>query len=446
MDSGNNSASLQSSSTGGAVGVGGKVGGGDEESDSRAGSDSFSSAFHTQNSSSSSMFDPFANYFNPISRPNADPPPPAPSHNYTPPNSLFNLDTDWSKTLRSDLNNNPMLLPSSSDKPSYSNNSLSFSTGGASFLSSTPAERGAGGNVSIATTTTGTSADQPITQPVRNPKKRSRASRRAPTTVLTTDTTNFRAMVQEFTGIPAPPFTSSYFPPKSRFDLFAIAPNSSIRSAVGAGPGVGNNLLSISQPPNYLRRPFPQKIHPPPFLSPSSVSATSSSSSSSSLMLSCLAENIASTTTSGSNSNINYQLTSELGLLKQLPSGLANSATQSSNLFDSIQQNSILASLFQHSQKYAIVSKDQEHLQMPANSNSQLKIGSVLEEYSVNNASHGHILSGLPNLICPEQAATSSRNVDNSINAANFHGDKVQETVVSRGGEGMVESWICSSD
>ncbi|KAF8089310.1 hypothetical protein N665_0510s0021 [Sinapis alba] len=35
----------------------------------------------------------------------------------------------------------------------------------------------------------------------RNPKKRSRVSRRAPTTVLTTDTSNFRAMVQEFTVV-----------------------------------------------------------------------------------------------------------------------------------------------------------------------------------------------------------------------------------------------------
>ncbi|KAK7351178.1 hypothetical protein VNO77_10432 [Canavalia gladiata] len=43
----------------------------------------------------------------------------------------------------------------------------------------------------------------------KNSKKRSRASRRAPTTVLTTDTTNFRSMVQEFTGIPAPPFSPS---------------------------------------------------------------------------------------------------------------------------------------------------------------------------------------------------------------------------------------------
>jgi len=38
-------------------------------------------------------------------------------------------------------------------------------------------------------------------------KKRSRASRRAPTTVLRTDATNFRSMVQEFTGIPSAPET-----------------------------------------------------------------------------------------------------------------------------------------------------------------------------------------------------------------------------------------------
>ncbi|XP_051143978.1 proline-rich receptor-like protein kinase PERK10 [Andrographis paniculata] len=41
--------------------------------------------------------------------------------------------------------------------------------------------------------------------PPRNPRKRSRPSRRAPTTVMTTDTANFRAMVQEFTGVPSPP-------------------------------------------------------------------------------------------------------------------------------------------------------------------------------------------------------------------------------------------------
>ncbi|XP_047072567.1 uncharacterized protein LOC124681786 [Lolium rigidum] len=36
-------------------------------------------------------------------------------------------------------------------------------------------------------------------------RKRARASRRAPVTMLNTDAANFRAMVQQFTGIPAPP-------------------------------------------------------------------------------------------------------------------------------------------------------------------------------------------------------------------------------------------------
>jgi hypothetical protein len=43
------------------------------------------------------------------------------------------------------------------------------------------------------------------------PRKHPRASRRPPTTVLTTDTSNFRAMVQEFTGIPAPPPFATHF-------------------------------------------------------------------------------------------------------------------------------------------------------------------------------------------------------------------------------------------
>jgi hypothetical protein len=37
-------------------------------------------------------------------------------------------------------------------------------------------------------------------------RRRSRASRRAPVTLLNTDTSNFRAMVQQFTGIPSGPY------------------------------------------------------------------------------------------------------------------------------------------------------------------------------------------------------------------------------------------------
>ncbi|GAB2232267.1 hypothetical protein Droror1_Dr00011299 [Drosera rotundifolia] len=51
------------------------------------------------------------------------------------------------------------------------------------------------------------------------PKKRTRASRKAPTTVLAVDTGNFRAMVQQYTGIPTSPFSSSAS--SSRFDLIS---------------------------------------------------------------------------------------------------------------------------------------------------------------------------------------------------------------------------------
>ena len=43
-------------------------------------------------------------------------------------------------------------------------------------------------------------------------RRRTRASRRTPTTLLNTDTTNFRAMVQQFTGSPSAPFASGAHP------------------------------------------------------------------------------------------------------------------------------------------------------------------------------------------------------------------------------------------
>ncbi|KAL0368820.1 UNVERIFIED_CONTAM: hypothetical protein Scaly_1100900 [Sesamum calycinum] len=90
---------------------------------------------------------------------------------------------------------------------------------------------------------------------IKNPKKRTRASRRAPTTVLKTDTANFRQMVQEFTGIPADPFSAS--PYSRRPDLF-----SALR------PGTRFDPLG----PLYPLRPSPQKglspfsSSPPPSL------------------------------------------------------------------------------------------------------------------------------------------------------------------------------------
>lgn len=107
--------------------------------------------------------------------------------------------------------------------------------------------------------------------PPRGSRKRARASRRAPTTVLTTDTSNFRAMVQEFTGIPNPPFAAGAGGPgasfNSRFDH--IFSSSALRSAAG---GAGDPASSL---PPYLLRPFAQKLQTAtspfaPFTSPSS--------------------------------------------------------------------------------------------------------------------------------------------------------------------------------
>ncbi|KAK4434193.1 hypothetical protein Salat_0582000 [Sesamum alatum] len=80
---------------------------------------------------------------------------------------------------------------------------------------------------------------------IKNPKKRTRASRRAPTTVLKTDTANFRQMVQEFTGIPADPFSAS--PYSRRPDLFS--------TAAALRPGTRFDPLG----PIYPVRPSPQK-------------------------------------------------------------------------------------------------------------------------------------------------------------------------------------------
>ncbi|KAF8688729.1 hypothetical protein HU200_042206 [Digitaria exilis] len=117
--------------------------------------------------------------------------------------------------------------------------------------------------------------------PPRGSRKRTRASRRAPTTVLTTDTSNFRAMVQEFTGIPSPPFGAAVgigvgspaASLRTRFDHIFPPPSSSLRSGAAA------DAATASLPP-YLLRPFPHKLPTttfPPFTSSSSSSTPSSS-------------------------------------------------------------------------------------------------------------------------------------------------------------------------
>ncbi|KAB2030554.1 hypothetical protein ES319_D05G240300v1 [Gossypium barbadense] len=130
---------------------------------------------------------------------------------------------------------------------------------------------------------------------VKNPKKRTRASRTAPTTVLTTDTMNFRAIVQEFTGIPAPPFSGSSY--SRRPDLFG--------SRSGMRSGHVETLGSLDP-----LRPSAKRVKPTPSLA----------SSSPSLLNNPLAD--ANITNTSSNNTvptcINYaQLPSDLGMLKQ---------------------------------------------------------------------------------------------------------------------------------
>ncbi|PIA55115.1 hypothetical protein AQUCO_00800092v1 [Aquilegia coerulea] len=186
----------------------------------------------------------------------------------------------------------------------------------------------------------------------RNPKKRTRASRRAPTTVLTTDTSNFRAMVQEFTGIPPPPFSASPFPGRG-LNLF----------------NTSSTRFGLESPLSYPLRPFAHKVLPPSFLSSSRVAPIASSTTNIANTASKTTNSTTTTTTimptTTSNTyptfTTNYQLPSELDLSRQSQNSL--------NM-----QNPMLAF--------------QSQLQSSLRTDSQnLNIG-VLEEF---NMSHGQL-------------------------------------------------------
>ncbi|ESQ53221.1 hypothetical protein EUTSA_v10025887mg [Eutrema salsugineum] len=202
MESGNSS-SMQSSSGGGGVG-------GDEEYDSRAADQSISAFFDHHNHHVPSL------------------PPPQQNH--------LNL-------LHFDHNNNNSLIP-----PNYFNNNTFLPVNQQPDPISQPDLR----------TFSATSSLPPPNNigVIKKTKKRSRASRRAPTTVLTTDTSNFRAMVQEFTGIPSPPlFSNNSVVNTTRLNTFLGLSSSS--------PNSYNNN-------NLLLRPFAQKILPTSPLLPGS--------------------------------------------------------------------------------------------------------------------------------------------------------------------------------
>ncbi|KAI3936588.1 hypothetical protein MKX01_003731 [Papaver californicum] len=63
------------------------------------------------------------------------------------------------------------------------------------------------GNCSNSSSSSSTSTHLNPERRVSKPIRRRRASRGAPVTLLNTDASNFRAMVQQFTGVPSPPFS-----------------------------------------------------------------------------------------------------------------------------------------------------------------------------------------------------------------------------------------------
>ncbi|KAL3622084.1 hypothetical protein CASFOL_034280 [Castilleja foliolosa] len=323
MDSGN-SGSLQSSS------------GGDEEYDSRAAAAADHSIYLNTHPPPQppSMFDPFSNYTQQL-------------HHQNPNNfSNNNPNPGWpgSTPIRSDPNPDP-------HQHSLAN----------PFMSSfqpPPAAPAPGADTDNTTTNPGGSTA------ARNPRKRSRASRRAPTTVLTTDTTNFRAMVQEFTGIPAPPFSNPSFPRSNRLDnLFG--------SRSGSFDSTGSQLL---------RRPFSQRGQTPSFLGPSSTNNNN--------IISPVSNNYPFSHIQTSNNN--------------LLNNLNNTQNQNQN------QNPLFNNLFQTNPSKFIFSSSSVMASKPHNpgsfdiSSNDMKIGPGLNEFGLGSSAT--TLNDLPSLISSDQA------------------------------------------
>lgn len=313
----------------------------------------------------------------------------------------------------------------------------------------------------------------------KNPKKRTRASRRAPTTVLTTDTSNFRAMVQEFTGIPAPPFSGSSY--SRRLDLFGSA-GSALRSGTTHLEPLGNL---------YPLRPAPQKLQP------TSVSTSTPSSSSSSPLL-VDATNIAIASSSGTN-NTSAPTTNSINVVAPTNTSLGSNSTyqqllpaaadlslqkQTLNILSMQNQNPLVSfqSLLQHPPPGL-----QSSLSFPgfsAKSHGTLPIHSFEGELGVSHGTHvggltlqgnmtheGDRLSswrdgvGLKDVGNQDDhqlrpfdgsyGGSNSQRVNNnnscklnySASSSDFHHhhDKGLENVSSRA-EGTVDSWICPSD
>ncbi|GMI64870.1 hypothetical protein HRI_000156300 [Hibiscus trionum] len=274
---------------------------------------------------------------------------------------------------------------------------------------------------------TSTQSDR-TTSVAKNPKKRTRASRRAPTTVLTTDTTNFRAMVQEFTGIPAPPFSGSSY--SRRLDLF------------GSGSSRSTHLESLGS--LYSLRPSAKRAHTAPFASSSSPSLLNNP-----LLDAADTSNTAMPMANAFNpSSSNYQLPSDLGLLKQ-PQNMSNLQNQSQILsFQSFLDPPPLHPSFgvkSQGSSAAMASIDElglSHGHGGLTPEAAHGIG-----LNVGNQDHLRPLDGNygSNNDHNSQRVNSCKLNYSASSSSAFHHDKGPVNVPSRA-EGTVDSWICPAE
>ncbi|GAV59265.1 VQ domain-containing protein [Cephalotus follicularis] len=156
------------------------------------------------------------------------------------------------------------------------------------------------------------------TNVVKNSKKRTRASRRAPTTVLTTDTSNFRQMVQEFTGIPAPPFSGSSY--SRRLDLFGSG--SALRSGHFEPLGPLYSLHPSAQKVQLQQTPFVSSASSHSILNNTVIADATSIATATNNNSVTTSVGVAAINTFNSTSS-NYQLPSDLGLPKP-PQNVSN--------------------------------------------------------------------------------------------------------------------------
>lgn len=98
-----------------------------------------------------------------------------------------------------------------------------------------------------------------VAKPIR---RRTRASRRTPTTLLNTDTSNFRAMVQQFTGGPSAPFPGTNQPHHGGMPGFRFGQRVNPTTAVMMQPSMFHLQYHHPPPPQQQQQPLQPQYQP----------------------------------------------------------------------------------------------------------------------------------------------------------------------------------------